>query len=102
MAKNERGFDERTNDTGTGFGGERKGWKAELQELIDAKVHRRTNNRQASHRTMELNAQVLFAIFRTLRNKLNRPIYPRNLAEAHVKLLAQYWYAEKQGARDDA
>ncbi|MFM0632172.1 integrase domain-containing protein [Paraburkholderia xenovorans] len=96
MAKNERGFDERPGNTSSGSVGEPKGWKAELQDIIDANVHKRANNRQASHRTKELNARVLFAIFKTLHHKLNRPIHPRNLAEAHIKLLAQYWYTENK------
>ncbi|MEX3936095.1 hypothetical protein AB4Y32_30610 [Paraburkholderia phymatum] len=102
MAKNGRGFDERSSDTNSRSGDQPKGWKAELQEIIDANVHKRANNRQASHRTMELNAQVLFAIFGTLHHKLNRPIHPRNLAEAHIKLLAQYWYTENKAPATDA
>lgn len=94
MAKNERGFDERASDTNSRSSEQPKGWKAELKELIDANVHTRANKRQASNRTVELNARVLFAIFKTLHHKLNRPILPRNLAEAHIKLLAQYWYTE--------
>lgn len=96
MAKHERGFDERSNDTTSRSVQEPKGWKDELQDIIDANVHRRANNRQASHRTMELSAQVLFVMFKTLHHKLNRPIHPRNLAEAHIKLLAQYWYTENK------
>ncbi|MGY6126712.1 integrase domain-containing protein (plasmid) [Paraburkholderia strydomiana] len=96
MAKHERGFDERSNDTTSRSVQEPKGWKDELQDIIDANAHKRANNRQASHRTIELSADVLFVIFKTLHHKLNRPIHPRNLAEAHIKLLAQYWYTENK------
>lgn len=98
MAKHERGFDERSNDTTSRSVQEPKGWKDELQDIIDANGHKRAN-RQASHRTMELSAEVLFVIFKTLHHKLNRPIHPRNLAEAHIKLLAQYWYTANKAWR---
>jgi integrase len=94
VAKNGRDFDERSSGMHSRSSEQSKGWKAELQEIINANVHKRANSGQASNRTMELNARVLFAVFKTLHHKLNRPIHPRNLAEAHIKLLAQYWYTE--------
>jgi integrase len=98
MAKNDRGFDERPNDVSDKGAPETKGWKAQLQEIIDGNVHKRVNNKVASNRTMQHNSEVLFVIFKTLHYKLNFPILPRNIAERHVKTLVRYWYEERRAA----
>ncbi|BCG05244.1 hypothetical protein PPGU19_098120 (plasmid) [Paraburkholderia sp. PGU19] len=56
------------------------------------------NGKVAAHRTRQHNAEVLFVVFKTLHQKLNLPIYPRNIAERHVKTLVRYWYTEVRAA----
>ncbi|CAN7804296.1 integrase domain-containing protein [Paraburkholderia hospita] len=98
MAKDERSFGEGTSDAAGGGQRETKGWKAQLQEIIDENGHKRVNGKVASHRTRQHNAEVLFVVFKTLHQKLNLPIYPRNIAERHVKTLVRYWYTEVRAA----
>ncbi|WP_166618377.1 integrase domain-containing protein [Paraburkholderia madseniana] len=98
MAKDARGIDDRTNDAGEKGATETKGWKAQLQEIIDANVHKRVNGRVASNRTMEHNATVLFVAFKTMHYKLGLTPLPRNIAERHIRTLARYWYEEGRAA----
>jgi hypothetical protein len=72
---------------------EPKGWKALVQEIISANVHRRVNGRVASHRTMEHNATVIFVAMKTLHEKLRMPVKnPYNLGDKHIQKLVQFWY----------
>lgn len=76
-----------------------KGWKAMVQEIITANVHKRVNGRVASNRTMEHNATVIFVAMKTLHYKLNAPVKnPYNLRDKHIEKLVVYWLQEGKAA----
>jgi hypothetical protein len=46
-------------------------WQSRVNEILDANLHRRFNNRVASHRTVEHNRTVINCAFNTWHDKLN-------------------------------
>lgn len=68
------------------------GWRRELQTLIDRHAGVRVNGNAASHRTRELTASVLFAVFGTLAGLGFKLQNPRNLGERHIEALVRHWH----------
>lgn len=76
---------------------EMAGWKAALQELIDANAGARVNGNVASFRTRELAATTLFNAFNTLHAIGHRIQKPKNFDNSHVEALVTYWYEKGHG-----
>ncbi|VVE36545.1 phage integrase N-terminal domain-containing protein [Pandoraea soli] len=70
------------------------GWRRELQTVVDRHAGVRVNGNVASHRTRELTASVLFAVFGTLTVLGFKLQNPRNLGERHVDVLVKHWHSE--------
>ena len=68
------------------------GWRKELQTIVDRHAGMRMNGNVASHRTRELTASVLFAVFGTLAGLGFKLQNPRNLGERHVEALVRHWH----------
>ncbi|MBB5547452.1 site-specific integrase [Paraburkholderia fungorum] len=68
------------------------GWRRELQTIVDRHAGIRVNGNVASHRTRELSASVLFAVFGTLAGLGFKLQNPRNLGERHVEALVRHWH----------
>ena len=68
------------------------GWRKELQTIVDRHAGMRMNGNIASHRTRELTASVLFAVFGTLAGLGFKLQNPRNLGERHVEALVRHWH----------
>jgi integrase len=68
------------------------GWRRELQTIVNRHAGVRVNGNVASHRTRELTASVLFAVFGTLAGLGFKLQNPRNLGERHIEALVRHWH----------
>ncbi len=68
------------------------GWRRELQIIVNRHAGVRVNGNVASHRTRELTASVLFAVFGTLAGLGFKLQNPRNLGERHIEALVRHWH----------
>ena len=68
--------------------------KGILTSILFENAFKRTNGRTASHRTTTAYGEVLKMCFDQLHELGFRLQNPRNLSEAHVEALCQYWHRE--------
>lgn len=83
----------RAKGTPKGTHNDKRGWKAQLQEILDEHAGTRDNGNVAAFRTRDQACTMLFACFRTLREVLGFRIEnPHNLNEMHIAALVGHWY----------
>lgn len=66
-----------------------KGWKDELQSIINANLTIRDNGKTASNKTQSDRATFLFAFFHMLREK-GYAVSPCNLKQKHIQVACDY------------
>jgi site-specific recombinase XerC len=80
-------------ENATGGEAQRRGWKSELQGIIDANNHLRVNGKAARHKTKEDRAKFLFKMFTDLHG-MGSGVQPRNFKEKHIRMVCEKFVAD--------